>query len=303
MQKGNVNAAIKLLTNNTTVNSIVFDVIDDSLILKAAQFTKGGSGPSGMDADGWRKPLTSRVYSQFSIDLRSALANVIKKLCREEVNDNSLEAFFACRLVPLDKKPGLRPIGVGEVLGRICGKVVMCVVKKDVVSSCCKVKMCSGQTAGSEAAIHAMRELFKNEESEAVLLVDAANAFNNINRYALLHNIKILCPMFGQYVNNCYHIPARLFVVGSYELKSTEGTTQGDPLGMAIYAIGLTPLLEIMLEIVTRKKMAAFADDVTAVGRCNSLRTWWDNLIEYTIYNIRIQSPTYQIMAYCQTAV
>ena len=33
-------------------NPIVFETIDESLILKSAQATKGGSGPSGMDADG-----------------------------------------------------------------------------------------------------------------------------------------------------------------------------------------------------------------------------------------------------------
>lgn len=39
----------------------------------------------------------------------------------------SLQAFLACRLVPLDKQPGLRPIGFGEVLIRISTKVVMSV--------------------------------------------------------------------------------------------------------------------------------------------------------------------------------
>ena len=94
MEKGNVNAAIRIVTNNmgggilplndetlslleqkhpegrevnedfilqgpiSTVNPIVYDVIDGSRVLKAAQKTKGGSGPSGLDADGWRKPLT-----------------------------------------------------------------------------------------------------------------------------------------------------------------------------------------------------------------------------------------------------
>ena len=99
----------------------------------------------------------------------------------DEVNDNSFEAFLACRLVPLDKKPRLRPIGVGEILRRVAGKVVMCIVKKDVMISCSNVQMCSGQEAGSEAAIHAVREVFENEETEAALLVDATNAFNNIN--------------------------------------------------------------------------------------------------------------------------
>ena len=32
--------------------------------------------------------------------------------------------FIACRLMPIDKNPGIRPIGVGEVLRRIVGIVI-----------------------------------------------------------------------------------------------------------------------------------------------------------------------------------
>ena len=39
---------------------------------------------------------------------------MIKKKCRDEVDNNCLEAFLDCVLVPLNKKPGLRPTGVGE---------------------------------------------------------------------------------------------------------------------------------------------------------------------------------------------
>ena len=108
----------------------------------------------------------------------------------------------------------------------------MVVVKEDVIASGSRVQMCSGQKGGSEAAIHAMRSVFENETAEAVILVDAANAFNNINRKALLHNVQVLCPIFSRYVNNYYRSPARLFVIGGVELKSNEGTTQGDPIGM-----------------------------------------------------------------------
>ena len=45
-----------------SINPILFDEIDDEMIIKAAKNTKGGSAPSGMDADGWRKILVSRVY-------------------------------------------------------------------------------------------------------------------------------------------------------------------------------------------------------------------------------------------------
>ncbi len=91
-----------------------------------------------------------------------------------------------------------------------------------------------------------MRKAFESEGAEAVILVDAANAFNNINRKALLHNVQIMCPVFSNYVVNCYRVPARLFVIGGIELCSNEGTTQGDPINMAVYAMGITPHLNIM---------------------------------------------------------
>ncbi|XP_057308551.1 uncharacterized protein LOC130646905 [Hydractinia symbiolongicarpus] len=233
-----------------------------------------------MDADGWRKPLTSKVFGECGLDLRRAIANVIKKLRMENVEDQSLEAFTACELVPLDKKPGVRPIGVGEVLRRICGKVMMAVLQKDVLKSSAEIQMCSGQKSSSEAAIHAMREVFDSEETEAVLLVDAANAFNSINREALLHNVKIVCPTIACYVINFYRFHARLFIIGGKEIRSEEGTTQGDPLGMAIYAIGLTPLLNLMADGIFETTVAAFADDVSAGGKCRNLKVWWDRLMQ-----------------------
>ena len=90
-----------------------------------------------------------------------------------------MEAFLACRLIPLDKNPGLRPIGVGEVLRRIAGKVVIKVVKEDVRNAAGGLQLCN------YAAVHTMHDVFQLNASEAVLMVDAENAFNSINRKAL----------------------------------------------------------------------------------------------------------------------
>ena len=205
----------------------------------------------------------------------------IKSICTKEINDTSLAPLMASRLVPLDKNPGLRPIGVGEVLRRIMGKVVMSTFSKDVARASSDAQMC-GRSSGSEAAIHAMRRMFDNENTDAVILVDAANAFNKLNRNVLLHNIQYICPEVSTYVRNCYTIPARLFVIGGLELLSQEGTTQGDPLGMAIYAIGITPMMNLMLLAMQNdhNKMAGFADDITAAGEILALRRWWTNLME-----------------------
>ena len=46
-------------------------------------------------------------------------------LCTQEVDLKELMAFVACRLIPLDKKPGVRPIGIGDVSRRIIAKAVL----------------------------------------------------------------------------------------------------------------------------------------------------------------------------------
>ena len=135
MKKGNVNSAMNILTDNMktafyllqlkhpegkeasqeilltdtpeTIHPIKFESIDVEKIQKAAVKTQGGSGPSGMDADGWKRILTSKQFGKSSIDLCKAFAEVIKKICSIENQSASLGAFLACQLIPFDKNPGL----------------------------------------------------------------------------------------------------------------------------------------------------------------------------------------------------
>ena len=107
------------------------------------------------------------------------------------------------------------------------------IVGRDVEEAAGPLQVCAGQDGGCEAAVHAMRRIFHHPDTEGVLLVDATNAFNTINRQAVLHNISIICPSIAQILINTYRTPVRMVIVGSGELASTEGTTQGDPLAMA----------------------------------------------------------------------
>ena len=70
----------------------------------------------------------------------------------------------------------------------------MYVIKNDVSIAAGALQLCAGQPSGCEAAVHAVRNIFEEEECDAVILVHASNAFNSINRKAMLHNIGILCP-------------------------------------------------------------------------------------------------------------
>ena len=141
----------------------------------------------------------------------------------------------------------------------------------------------NNHAGGCEVGVHAVVDMFNDEDTEGIIQVDASNAFNSINRQILLHNAKIICPQFATYIYNSYCVPARLFIVGGKEIKSSEGTTQGDPIAMAAYGIGLTPLLEILSsnDVDQTWKQAAFADDVSGAGKLIFLRVWWDLINKY----------------------
>ena len=55
-------------------------------------------------------------------------------------------------------------------------------VGNDVLEAAGPVQACAGHEARCEAAIHAMKEIMLSDETQAVLLVNASNAFNTINR-------------------------------------------------------------------------------------------------------------------------
>ena len=173
----------------------------------------------------------------------------------------------------------VRPIGVGEVIRRIIGKCVMKVIKPDVIDASGSLQACAGLKSGNEAAVHAMHSIFEADETDAILLIDASNAFNALNRAAALHNITVLCPSMSTYAINTYRQPARLFISGGGELKSAEGTTQGDPLAMGMYAISLQPLIT-GLSVSSSVKQCWFADDASGAGFLQDIKRWWEHLNE-----------------------
>ena len=194
------------------------------MVRKAAMETKGAPEPSGMGANTWRMLLTSKRNSMAAADLCKAVAELAQKMGYK--NCLHLEALINCRLIPLkSQKNEIRPIGIGEVLRRIISKCIMKTAREDTMKAVGNLQLCAGQQAGAEAAVHTAKEIFADKECEAVLLIDASNVFNTLNRQAMMHNISVLCPTLATYVKKSYEIAPRLFVAKDLELKSEEGTT------------------------------------------------------------------------------
>jgi len=148
-------------------DAIIFDCLTGDLIKRAALNTHGAAGLSGVDAYGWKRLCTS--FNEASVELCQALASVACCLSTTTIELAILMPFVACRLIPLGKCPGVRLIGIGDVPHRIVAKAILYVIGDDIALAGGRLQTCAGYSAGSEAAIHGMKEMFY--ESDCVKLL------------------------------------------------------------------------------------------------------------------------------------
>jgi hypothetical protein len=320
----------------------------EEVVSEIANKLHGGAGPGSVDALSLAKWLTR--YGKASQELREELAAWTEWLCNHSPPWAAYRAIMGCRLVALDKCPGVRPLGIGEVWRRAIAKCALVVCGEDAKTSCGSTQLCAGLEAGIEGAMHAVKSrsdeletmkfgewevddtiwLKTAEEGEVqdslpvrqarearaamhatilatqtvveemegddreddlegasdediLLLVDAANGFNNLSRLGMLWTLKHRCPKLARFAFNCYRHEARLLCrrpgQDALILLSKEGVTQGDPLSMALYGIALLPLAEKLRAKSPAVMQPWYADDAAMQGKATEVATTMVELI------------------------
>ena len=128
-------------------HSAVLDKLSARLVRKHAMKTHGSAGSSSLDVDDWRRLLSA--FGQTSTNLCKLFAKFAKRL--------------ATSIVPPDD-----------------------LIRQDLTSLGGKMQLHLGRKCGIEHAIHSLRHSFDDPENEAILLIDAENAFNVLNRQTSL---------------------------------------------------------------------------------------------------------------------
>jgi len=106
---------------------------------------------------------------------------LLRYLCTDA---SGVSTLVACCLIALSKCLGDHPIDVGEAIKRIIGKTTL---KMEILEAAGPLQLYAGQDAGCEVAVHAMRHVYNKDNTKAVLLVDASNAFSSLNHKVALH--------------------------------------------------------------------------------------------------------------------
>ena len=87
-------------------------------------------------------------------------------MCNQILPWSKVRALVSGRLIALDKRPGVRPIGIRECLPRIICKSVAEFTKIDHEETCSTDQLACGLKAGVEGAIHALSEVFDDNKED-----------------------------------------------------------------------------------------------------------------------------------------
>ena len=151
-------------------------------------------------------------------------------------------------------------------------------MKEEIKEAAGPLQVCAGHSAGSEAAMHTMSQVFVEEGTDGILLIDAIKAFNQMNRSVALHNIQITCKEMSLYISNTYRSPSWLYICRGGEIFSQEGTTQGDPLAMPWYSVNTSIMILSLRTSTPGVKQVWLADDSAGGGQIVPLYNLYNHL-------------------------
>ena len=118
----------------------------------------GAAGPSGVDAIMLKAWLTR--HGAASDALRVEMAEWASWIGCTKPDYAKIRALNNVRLLAVDKEPGVRPLGCGEIWMRLISGTILDQCKERARDACNNVQLCAGLQAGIEGATHAMLEIF-----------------------------------------------------------------------------------------------------------------------------------------------
>lgn len=203
------------------------------------------------------------------LSLTDELCTFIEKCINGTLPRYMIPIFYGACLTALETSlTPIRAIACGLALRRLAAKVALKHSRDRIVSILRPHQVGVCVPGGAEAAVHAVRAFMKQkEELRIVVKLDFQNAFNSIKRDLILRVSQDKVPELYPLIWQCYREPTKLAWQNNTCISSERGVQQGDPLGPALFSLGISELVDRM----TSKLNVWYLDDGTLGGTLDTV--------------------------------
>ena len=212
---------------------------------------KSAGGPSGLTAAHIRDPVLQNE------ELRTLMARVFTRIVNGAGDAAELgQVIGLCRLLPLLKpNGGIRPIAIGEILRRLCGRILLRKHASAARATFEPLQVGVGTRNGGIAIVHSTTALLAAKPRLVLLNIDLKNAFNRMSRVAIFRRLLQTGSRLRdivQFVRLFYTEPGKMFVktggADPHVVESKTGSQQGCTFGSLLWSAGWQDALEAFAE-------------------------------------------------------
>jgi len=207
-------------------------------------FPRGaGAGPSALRP----QHLLDAIRSSHGDEALEHLAEMCNLLAQGRAPTAAAPHIASAGLMALRKNDGgLHPIAVGESIRRLVAKCLCSITKEQARHYLWPLQLGVSTPLGAEVGAQTARqwcERHAGDPDRALVTIDFENAFNTVDRTAILRQVRHRFPGLSAWVEWCYGAPTNLLFDG-LPIPSSAGVQQGDPLGPLLFALPLQPVLQ-----------------------------------------------------------
>ncbi|KAL0218848.1 hypothetical protein P9112_004501 [Eukaryota sp. TZLM1-RC] len=177
------------------------------------------------------------------------------------------------RLIALKKNESkIRPTAIGESLSRILASAVFGRIGKKAKDFFSPFQFGIKTIDGASSAALSSDVYFNSNTSNYIFNLDFKNAFNAVKRSSILLLLQTHFPEAESFFYNFYGSQSTL-VYEEFNLISSSGVKQGDPLGPFFFCLAIHPLMCELKQEFPDVHITAYMDDISLIGPIDSLRT------------------------------
>ena len=244
-----------------------------------------GPGPFGLRPQHLKEALVPGVRDEL---LRQCAA-VINIMAQGKAPSELQPLICGASLHALPKLAGdHRPVACGDTWRRLCAKCLASQVKDAVTEYLFPMQLGVGVRGATEAIVHVLRQWLARSTGVAdrvVVTLDIENAFNSVDRSAILSSVRRVLPCLAPWADFCYRNDSVLFA-DEHRIGSACGIQQGDPLGPALFAIALQDAIRRAREEADSQHpggidwVAFYLDDGTVAGSGPAVAVFVEKFIQ-----------------------
>ena len=133
--------------------------ITDNTVTAVAGRLSGGAGPGGTDSVSLHNCLLH--FGAASVEPRLIVGDFTEWMSNGRPPWAAYRAMIRGRMIAMDKKPGIRPVGLGDSWRQMMAKCLLQVMGQEAKAACGKAQLAGGVESGIEGGIHSMHILWE----------------------------------------------------------------------------------------------------------------------------------------------